>query len=317
MTQDLQIIEHSTSLAMPEMDVETAVERFKQLGQFVKTIMRPGTDYGVIPGTPKPTLLKPGAEKLSTFFGLTKEEQILSQEMDWTGQNNGGEPFFYFHYLIRLSRNGRLVAEADGSANSWESKHRYRQGEYKCPACGKETIRKSKEDKGGGWYCWSKLGGCGKQWPKGDKTIEGQDVGKKKNPDPADLVNTIQKMAYKRALVAATLVAVNASEYFTQDIEDLPEFTPPEPPPLPPAPEKKGGKDKPSVPVIVVMDYATQDQLNEIESLAPKAQIGIMKILEKYKVGTLSMLTREQANSTLDKLAEIIETLRGKEKGII
>lgn len=225
-TMDLEIVSRPMSLAMPEMDVETAVERFQKLGQFVKTIMRPDTDYGIIPGTTKPTLLKPGAEKLCTFFGLTKEEVILDKEMDWTGKDHGGEPFFYFHYQIRLFRHGQLIAEADGSANSWESKHRYRQGEYKCPECGKETIRRSKEEKGGGYYCWSKLGGCGKQFPRGDRSIESQDVGKKKNPDPADLVNTIQKVAYKRALVAVTLVAVNASEYFTQDIEDLPDFAP-------------------------------------------------------------------------------------------
>ena len=42
------------------------------------------------------------------------------------------------------------------------------------------------------------------------------------NPDIADLVNTIQKMAQKRALVAATLIATSASEFFTQDVEDIP-----------------------------------------------------------------------------------------------
>jgi len=40
------------------------------------------------------------------------------------------------------------------------------------------------------------------------------------NPDVADAVNTIQKMAQKRALVAATLIATSASEFFTQDMED-------------------------------------------------------------------------------------------------
>ena len=40
------------------------------------------------------------------------------------------------------------------------------------------------------------------------------------NPDAADVVNTIQKMAQKRALVAATLIATSASEFFTQDMED-------------------------------------------------------------------------------------------------
>jgi hypothetical protein len=40
------------------------------------------------------------------------------------------------------------------------------------------------------------------------------------NPDVAEVVNTIQKMAQKRALVAATLIATSASEFFTQDVED-------------------------------------------------------------------------------------------------
>ena len=40
------------------------------------------------------------------------------------------------------------------------------------------------------------------------------------NSDPAEQVNTILKMADKRALVAATLIATGLSEYFTQDIED-------------------------------------------------------------------------------------------------
>jgi len=36
-----------------------------------------------------------------------------------------------------------------------------------------------------------------------------------------DQINTIDKMAQKRAMVAAVLIGVNASEFFTQDLEDL------------------------------------------------------------------------------------------------
>jgi hypothetical protein len=41
------------------------------------------------------------------------------------------------------------------------------------------------------------------------------------NSEPYDLVNTLQKMAQKRALVAAVLITTNASEFYTQDIEDM------------------------------------------------------------------------------------------------
>ncbi|MEO0594540.1 MAG: hypothetical protein AAF126_00345, partial [Chloroflexota bacterium] len=44
------------------------------------------------------------------------------------------------------------------------------------------------------------------------------------NEDVFSIVNTIDKMAQKRALIAAVLIGANASEFFTQDVEDLPDF---------------------------------------------------------------------------------------------
>lgn len=41
------------------------------------------------------------------------------------------------------------------------------------------------------------------------------------NDDIASVVNTIEKISQKRALVATTLLAVNASDLFTQDLEDF------------------------------------------------------------------------------------------------
>ena len=41
------------------------------------------------------------------------------------------------------------------------------------------------------------------------------------NPDISDQVNTILKIAKKRAFIDATLLAVNASEFFSQDLEDF------------------------------------------------------------------------------------------------
>ncbi len=69
--------------------------------------------------------------------------------------------------------------------------------------------------------CFAKRGGCGQKFGDKDQSIIGQEIGQVKNPDVADLANTILKMADKRALVAATLIATGLSEYFTQDIEDF------------------------------------------------------------------------------------------------
>lgn len=207
---------------MPVMDMEVAISRRNYVVEFTKRIMVEGTDFGKIPGTgDKPTLLKPGAEKLSTFFGLTPVFISVAVEEDWTGADHKGEPFFYYRYRCELHRNGNLIATSEGSCNAWEAKYRYRKAERVCPSCGQATIVKGQQQYGGGWLCFKKKGGCGEKYKDGDAAIEGQEVGRVNNPDMADMVNTVQKMAQKRALVAAVLLAVNASEFYTQDIEDM------------------------------------------------------------------------------------------------
>jgi hypothetical protein len=55
------------------------------------------------------------------------------------------------------------------------------------------------------------------QWSNGSKT-------KVENPDIADTYNTVLKMAKKRALVDAVKSTTAASDIFTQDVEDLPDW---------------------------------------------------------------------------------------------
>lgn len=209
---------------LPVMSIETAVQRHQSVIGFVGKLMREGTDYGKIPGTgDKPVLLKPGAEKLSTLFGLTPVFSTSEVIEDWTGKDYDGESMFYYRYKCELYRSGNLIATSEGSCNSRESKYRWRKAERVCPECGAAAIIKGKADYGGGWLCFGKKGGCGAKFRDGEPSIESQEVGRIANPDIADAVNTIQKMAQKRALVAAVLIAVNASEFFTQDIEDMPE----------------------------------------------------------------------------------------------
>lgn len=209
------------ALFMPALSVELAVERYGAITEFVGRVLRRDIDYGIIPGTDKLTLLKPGAEKLTTFFGLSTRFQLIERIEDWTGAEHDGEPFFYYLYRCQLSRGDTLIAEADGSCNSRETKYRWRESQRVCPACQQPAIIKGREEYGGGWVCFRKKGGCGAKYADGDESIESQPTGRVFNPDIADQVNTIQKMATKRSLIAAVLIAVNASEYFTQDVEDF------------------------------------------------------------------------------------------------
>jgi hypothetical protein len=189
------------------------------LQAYVREHMKEGTDYGVIPGTQKPTLLKPGAEKLTDLFRCTPTFDLLEKVEDWEGG--------LFHYTFRVritSRDaGTVLAEGFGSANSREGRYRWRDARRKCPSCGKETIIKGKAEYGGGWLCFAKKGGCGAKWDNGAAEIEGQEIGKVENDDIYTLVNTILKMAKKRALVDGAIALARCSDIFTQDVEDFAE----------------------------------------------------------------------------------------------
>lgn len=236
MAEALLVRDESAAL-MPVMSIHAATERYKTIVTYVKELMSEGTDFGKIPGTDKNTLLKPGAEKLCTLFGLSKRFTLVEHVEDWQGAQFG-DPFFNYLYRCALYRGEVLIAEADGSCNSRETKYRWRQGERKCPGCDKPTIIKGKEEYGGGWLCFARKGGCGAKFHDSDDRITSQQVGRVSNPDIADQVNTIQKMAQKRALIAATLLAVNASEFFTQDMEDFAETIQHDPAPTAPQAEK-------------------------------------------------------------------------------
>jgi hypothetical protein len=218
-------------------------EQRRLLGEFVQTCMVSGTDYGVIPGTDKPTLLKPGAEKLVDLFRCTPEFILEHATTDFT------QPLFHYRFKVRLFSEaaGRVLAEGVGSANSREARYRWRNASRKCPACGKDTIIQGKVEYGGGWVCFKKKGGCGTKYDTGDKAIEGQQVGRVENEDIADLDNTILKMAKKRALVDGAIALARCSDLFTQDLEDFAEYRSEEAPPNKPT-EAKVAYGQPSGP---------------------------------------------------------------------
>ncbi len=226
---------------MPVVSIQDMLLRYDLLTKCVQGVMRDGRDYGVIPGTerkakpgeppppPNKTLLKPGAEKLCTLFGMTpdfQEDKIIA-DFD--------HGLFFFSYRCVLLRNARqeiiegkpiitgdVVGVGIGSTNSREKK--FQRTSRLCPECGKPAIIKGKEEYGGGWLCFKKKDGCGAKF-RDDAPESINQSGQTSADDSADQLNNMQKMACKRALVSAVLVATNASELFSQDLEDM------EPPP--------------------------------------------------------------------------------------
>jgi hypothetical protein len=172
-------------------------------------------DYGNVPGVDKPSLAKPGAEKLCLAYGL-----VARIETTFTPGDGITTPPITYEAICWLhvgSFEGPIVGMGHGTCSSWETKYRYRDSSYVCPKCGM-SLRHSKQS---GWYCWAAKGGCGWETKKDDDpAVKSQTVGRIDNPDPHELANTIMKMAEKRAHVDATLRATGASGIFTQDMEE-------------------------------------------------------------------------------------------------
>lgn len=100
---------------------ESAKEMVEQVREIQRGVMREGVDYMQIKGTPKPSLLKPGAETLQRVFGF-------GVEFDRTVYDRDGKDFFVA-YKCRVTRampTGQIVvvSECEGAAGNDEAKWR-------------------------------------------------------------------------------------------------------------------------------------------------------------------------------------------------
>ena len=157
-------------------------------------VMKDGTHYGTIPGTKSKSLYKAGAEKLMATFRLAARPSV--EDLSVSGEVS-------YRVTVALEApNGAFVGAGIGECSSQEDKYAWRAAicdeEFDATPENRRRIKFSK---------WQ-----GK-------------VEKRKQirTNPADVANTILKMAKKRAQVDAVITATAASDIFTQDIEDLPD----------------------------------------------------------------------------------------------
>lgn len=218
-----------------------AKERTLMLQSFVKDMMIPNVDYGIIKGCSKPSLLKPGAEKLCEIFGLSKQIEVLNRIENW---DKG-----LFHYEIKVTlvskRTGMIEAEGIGCCNTMERKF--------------------------------------------------------KTQDSYSIVNTIVKMAKKRALVDAVLSATRSSGIFTQDIEEIDVNTISPTLPFGNMNIKNNIKNVDNAPKQI-----SKEQQMEIFSVIKQSKIPMSYAKElmfkKYNIHESSKLTTEQAEEFIDML---------------
>jgi hypothetical protein len=199
------------------LSVENVMTQVRAIQDLMKLAMRKGEHYGVIPGTErtdkdgkdisKPTLLKPGAEKLTMMFRLSPSYAIERRDLP------GGHMEVNITCTLTHIPTGAVWGQGVGSCSTMEGKYRFRwenTGEL-VPAeywesrdkslIGGETFvpRKAWKDKKQSWFIFQRV----------------------EHDNPADYHNTVLKMGKKRSLTDATLTATAASDIFTQDIEDM------------------------------------------------------------------------------------------------
>lgn len=161
--------------------------------EVMKAVMIDKVHYGTVPGCgDKPTLLKPGAEKIASTFRLAIDPVVEDL-------STSDEIRYRVAAKVTHQTTGTFLGSGIGEASTSEEKYKWRK------AVSLEEYNSIPDDR-------RRL----KYYKEGQPAMQVR-------TNPADVANTVLKMAKKRALVDAVLTITAASDCFTQDIEDMPE----------------------------------------------------------------------------------------------
>jgi len=108
-----------------QTDIATFKGTMEKIGQFQRLVrenLSEGKDYGTIPGTSKPTLFKPGAEKILMLMGLQSTYEIIDSTRDWK------EGFFQYQVKCTLKKGDIIITQGLGACNNKEKKYVNRSG---------------------------------------------------------------------------------------------------------------------------------------------------------------------------------------------
>ena len=177
----------ATTTGSGRMAVTDIISHVAMVQEVMKAVMKPDVHYGVIPGTDKPTLYKQGAEVLCMAFRVSDTysvEDLSTPDM--------------VRYRVTCTGShqisGTVLGTGMGEASSGEEKYKWRKAWDDEFDATPENLRRVK---------------MGKYKTKQVRT------------EPADLANTILKMANKRAKIAMTINVTACGDMFGQDLEDM------------------------------------------------------------------------------------------------
>lgn len=198
MTTELAVRDHAD---VPVLSVKQITENVARIQAVMSAVMKENVHYGIVPGTQKPSLWKPGAEILNMTFRIAADPDRVE---DLGGIDSSGVSFA--HYRVRLhfvsQVTGQLLGSAWGECSTLEEKYKWRR------ATGPKEFEATPPDR------------RRKKWKRGRQNSEYEESQVRTEAD--DLRNTILQMAIKRAEVSGTKRVTACSDIFAQDLEDLP-----------------------------------------------------------------------------------------------
>lgn len=178
---------------MQPATVQELTAQVQVIQECMKRIMKKDTHYGTIAGCgDKPVLLKPGAELILTLFRISPEPEV--EEF-----SDG----FDVRYRITVKgihiNTGNVVGYGVGEASTSEKKYKWRNAICDAEYENAEPARRQ--------IAYIKRNGSVSEV-------------KQVRQNPADILNTVLKMAKKRAIVDLCLTATACSDIFVQDLDD-------------------------------------------------------------------------------------------------
>lgn len=191
------VVEVETAAMVPARSANPTAEvvaHAQTVQKVMQAVMKPNVHYGAIPGAgDKPTLLKSGAEVLCMTFRIADRYEV-------TDLSAHGVIRYRVNCIGEHQGTGQTLGSGLGECSTDEEKYKWRKAV--CPEefdATPETHRRQKFGrKAGGHYTVQQI-----------------------RTEPADLANTVLKMACKRAKIAMVLNVTAASDMFSQDLEDL------------------------------------------------------------------------------------------------
>lgn len=200
MSQQLQRIEEVAPATYVQearhLTKEEVIAQRSKVLEVMAAVMKPNVHYGKIPGCQKPSLYKPGSEVLLSTFRIAIDPIVTDLST---------EDCIKYRVEVKGTSmvTGAYLGSGIGECSSDEEKYRWRK------ATCRQEFDSTPEDRRR--LKWMKN--------KNGEFFEAQQV----RTSPADVANTIVKMAKKRSQIDFTLTATAASDVFSQDIEDLAE----------------------------------------------------------------------------------------------